>query len=254
MPLIASSGGQSRGAAPTKIGGPKAPKGPANSFSTKGLQMGAPTMSIAQTSIGQPPTQPAAPVQPQLDGTALANIAQYLNKSGTTISNDQDAITNYQTSLASAIAQDKQANQMANLRLMTGDNASGGLYGSAYGQQLGNQNTAYGQKEDAATSTANLNIGRLQNAIAELQSSQPIYASGQAADSTARAAALAAKDAPVPVTALSAPKAPAAAKTSSTPAQGVKAAGDALRQAAGSLRPNLQATKTNKPTRMGGFR
>ena len=174
---------------------------------------------------------------PYLDATALANIAAYLNKTNTLVANDQASITADQTGLQNAIGQDQQANQLANLKLMSSNNMSGGLYGSAYGQQLGNQNTAYGQKEDAATSTTNLNVAKLQNAIAQLNASEPIYEDQQAAAAAQRASSSAAK------------LAPAATKPVTTPAKGSSLA----QRVAAQGRANVNQLR-QRGTPMGGLR
>ena len=199
MPLIANpSGGNSAAKPLTPVKAPAAPKPSAGVKAAGGLvQKAAASITTPSAAAGTGGSSTA----PYMDATALANLASYINKTGSTVSNDQSGITNYQTQLANTTATDQQNNQLANLKLMTDDNAKGGFYGSGYGQQLANQNTAYGTKEADSTSTANLNIAKLTNAISELQASEPIYASQQAADAATRATTLAAKDAPASTTA-----------------------------------------------------
>jgi hypothetical protein len=183
-----------------------------------------------------------------LDQLAMANIAAYLNKTGTGVANDQASITSDQVALQNALSQDRQANQLANLKLMTGDNAAGGFYGSAYGQQLGNQNQAYGNKELAATSNTNLAIGKLQNAIAQGLASEPLYKDQQAYGSAQRASAAAAKMAPAALTPAGATIVPNAA-----PGRSPVVLGLAQRVArARGLAANQQLTRRGTP--MGGLR
>lgn len=200
--------------------------------------MGAPTMGIAQSSIAQPatPAGPSvdtspstpAPASPTLDATALANIAAYLQKTGQSITSDQGRI-----------GQLNQQDPIQQLKLMTVANAGGGLYGSAYGQQQGN-----------LTAQQNYNIGQLQNAIAGLQASEPIYESQQAADSADRAAAAAAKSAPAPITT----PAPAAPSVSSSFPSSTVAHPESIRQIARSQgKANANQLK-QKGTPKGGFR
>lgn len=141
-----------------------------------------------------------------LDATALANIAAYINKTnnsmaglGVTQAADQGR---YQSSYDAL----KQQNPLADLKLMTGANDRGGLYSSAYGQQLGNLNQQYQTKEGDLYSGLQGQLQAIASRMAGYQSSIPAYESQQATASAQRLAALAANapgpPAPLPASVL----------------------------------------------------
>ena len=161
-------------------GGPV--KAPPGAFATPGA-----------SPAGGPTSSNGSPAAPTLDATAIANMAENQFKANQAIANLQQQQTSASTALQQQLAALHQQQPLSDLRLMTGANARGGLLTSAYGQQLGNLNQTFADKQLADQSAYGDKSAQIANAITGLQQGVPIYDAQQAAAAAERASNTAAK-------------------------------------------------------------
>jgi hypothetical protein len=133
-------------------------------------------------------TQTAPPGPSPLDSTYFANVANNNFQVGNKV-NALNAQSGYaQTDLQNALAQLAYQEPRDQLKAEEAANMRGGLYSTAYNQQLGDLTHNYQSKQTDLTNAYTRKQGAIASEGNALWAGIPIYASGQAAAATVRAA------------------------------------------------------------------
>lgn len=191
------------------------------------------------------PTGAASAAGSPLDSTYYNQVADYLNKTGNSIAADQAKIGNYDTSLQTTLGNLAYQQPRDALALMQKANANGGLFSSVYGQNQGNLQHAYAEKQTAAQQSHDQNVNALTTEIGQLQASEDPNSPtmlGYALASGQRAATAAGNNPALGQNAPAAP-APAAAATSSTAKPATKGKATGVGSALLNLAKNLERGK-----------
>lgn len=128
---------------------------------------------------------------PQLDSTALGNIASNQFKVNNQINGLNQSSSNIGTNLQAALGQLAYQQPRQQLSLEQGANRQGSLYSTAYNQRLGDLNQNFLTRQNTATTNAGQRQSAIASQIQALLGGVPLYNKGQADASVQRAIAAA---------------------------------------------------------------